>query len=72
MIWARRRRYADHASVVKVIERNWRLKPLTRRSRENLPNQIHRHDAHVPDNMPAVSDLFDMFDFDRDHDGDDD
>ena len=55
--------YADHASVVKFIERNWHLKPLTNRSRDNLPNPIHEHDDYVPDNMPAVSDLFEMFDF---------
>jgi phospholipase C len=30
--------YNDHASVVKFIERNWGLQPLTRRSRDNLPN----------------------------------
>jgi phospholipase C len=56
--------YTDHASVVKFIERNWRLPPLTTRSRDNLPNPIHRHDPYVPDNMPAIGDLFDMFDFD--------
>src|SRR5438270_911734 len=32
--------YADHASVVKFIERNWHLKPLTARSRDNLPNPV--------------------------------
>ena len=30
--------YNDHASLVKFIERNWDLKPLTARSRDNLPN----------------------------------
>jgi len=55
--------YTDHASLVKFIERNWHLKPLTNRSRDNLPNPIHKHDAYVPDNMPAIGDLFDMFDF---------
>ena len=63
--------YADHASVPKFIERNWHLNPLTSRSRDNLPNPIHSHDAYVPDNMPAIGDLFDMFNFDRDDDGDD-
>jgi phospholipase C len=63
--------YADHASVVKFIERNWHLKPLTGRSRDNLPNPISAHDnPYVPLNMPAVSDLFDLFHFDRDKDGD--
>jgi len=56
--------YADHASVLKFIERNWFLKPLTGRSRDNLPNPLQTS-AHpyVPQNMPAISDLFDMFDF---------
>jgi len=59
--------YNDHASVVKFIERNWDLKPLTRRSRDNLPNpKMNGANPYVPANMPAVGDLFDMFDFDRD------
>jgi phospholipase C len=57
--------YGDHASIVKFIERNWGLKPLTQRSRDNLPNPTHHHDAYIPDNMPAVGDLFDMFNFAR-------
>src|SRR5262249_29208513 len=32
--------YGDHASVLKFIERNWHLPPLTGRSRDNLPNPI--------------------------------
>jgi phospholipase C len=56
--------YNDHASVVKFIERNWDLKPLTHRSRDNLPNpKMNGADPYVPVNMPAVGDLFDMFDF---------
>jgi len=56
--------YADHASVLKFIERNWFLKPVTNRSRDNLKNPIQTS-AHpyVPENMPAISDLFDMFNF---------
>jgi phospholipase C len=58
--------YADHVSLLKFIERNWRLKPLTDRSRDNLPNPKVRDDEpYVPKNMPALSDLFDMFDFDH-------
>src|SRR5262249_13070924 len=64
--------YADHASIVKFIERNWRLKPLTGRSRDNLPNPTASGNPYVPGNMPAVSDLFDMFRFDRDRDNDND
>jgi phospholipase C len=56
--------YADHASVVKFIERNWHLKPLTGRSRDNLLNPVmSKTNPYVPTNMPAVSDLFDLFDF---------
>src|SRR5215471_3935256 len=56
--------YTDHASIVKFIERNWHLKPLTGRSRDNLPNPVTAHDnPYVPLNSPAVSDLFDMFRF---------
>jgi phospholipase C len=58
--------YADHVSLLKFIERNWHLRPLTDRSRDNLPNPRMRGDApYVPSNMPALDDLFDMFDFGR-------
>jgi phospholipase C len=58
--------YNDHASVVKFIERNWDLKPLTHRSRDNLPNpKMDNANPYVPVNKPAVGDLFDMFDFDH-------
>jgi phospholipase C len=42
--------YADHASILKFIEKNWRLQPLSARSRDNLPNPVqededeNRHD----------------------------
>jgi phospholipase C len=56
--------YGDHASVLKFIERNWHLDPVTSRSRDNLPNPVMLHgNPYVPDNMPAIGDLFDMFDF---------
>jgi len=65
--------YSDHVSVLKFIERNWGLKPLTHRSRDNFPNPISDDDnAYVPKNGPAIGDLFDLFNFDRDHDGDND
>jgi Phosphoesterase family len=34
--------YADHVSILKFIERNWHLEPLSGRSRDNLPNPICR------------------------------
>ena len=58
--------YNDHASVVKFFERNWGLAPLTHRSRDNLPNpRMDDDNPYVPKNMPAIGDLFDMFDFDH-------
>jgi phospholipase C len=57
--------YTDHASVLKFIERNWGISPLTARSRDNLPNpQMARNNPYIPTNIPAIGDLFDMFDFD--------
>ena len=62
--------YQDHASVVKFIERNWGLKPLTHRSRDNLPNpKMNADNPYVPTNMPAIGDLFTMFRFNDDVDG---
>jgi phospholipase C len=58
--------YGDHVSLLKFIERNWKLEPLTTRSRDNLPNPTtSRNDPYVPTNAPAISDLFDAFDFDH-------
>jgi phospholipase C len=55
--------YNDHVSILKFIERNWGLTPLTKRSRDNLPNPTVSSDPYVPDNPPAIGDLMDMFDF---------
>lgn len=62
--------YSDHASIVKFIERNWNLTPITQRSRDNLPNPVqHADNPYVPANAPAISDLFGSFRFGHDHDG---
>jgi phospholipase C len=56
--------YADHVSILKFIERNWSLKPITGRSRDNLPNPtVLPANPYVPTNSPAITDLFDMFQF---------
>jgi phospholipase C len=56
--------YTDHVSILKFIERNWTLAPLTGRSRDNLPNPISvPGNPYVPTNSPAIGDLFDMFTF---------
>ncbi|MEJ0095657.1 MAG: alkaline phosphatase family protein [Methylocella sp.] len=57
--------YGDHVSLLKFIERNWKLKPISDRSRDNLPNPTATKDnPYVPTNPPALDDLFDAFDFD--------
>jgi phospholipase C len=56
--------YTDHVSILKFIERNWRLRPLSARSLDNLPNPRSRpRNPYVPLNRPAVGDMFDYFDF---------
>ena len=56
--------YTDHVSILKFIERNWGLQPLTARSRDNFPNPVSdAGNPYVPTNSPALGDLFDMFTF---------
>ncbi|HLV88972.1 MAG TPA: alkaline phosphatase family protein [Candidatus Sulfotelmatobacter sp.] len=58
--------YADHVSVLKFIEANWGLRPLTHRSRDNYPNPVTSwSNPYVPLNSPALGDLMDLFDFHR-------
>jgi phospholipase C len=65
--------YSDQVSILKFIERNWNLGPVTNRSRDNFPNPIAEWgNPYVPLNSPAISDLFELFDFghqDGDRDG---
>jgi phospholipase C len=54
--------------VVKFIEANWKLSPLTSRSRDNYPNPVSTTaNPYVPTNSPAIGDLMDLFNF---HGGD--
>jgi phospholipase C len=56
--------YADHVSILKFIEANWGLAPLTSRSRDNFPNPYaSERNPYVPLNSPAISDLMDLFSF---------
>jgi phospholipase C len=56
--------YSDHASILKFIESNWNLRPLSPRSRDNLPNPISSPDnPYIPSNGPALGDLMGIFDF---------
>jgi phospholipase C len=56
--------YYDHVSLLKFIEKNWGLSPLTSRSRDNLPNpKSDPSNPYVPTNSPAIGDLMGMFQF---------
>jgi phospholipase C len=64
--------YTDHVSILKFIEANWRLAPVTARSRDNFPNPVtSKFNPYIPLNTPALGDLMDLFSFDHhsDHDG---
>jgi phospholipase C len=72
-------KYADHVSILKFIERNWRLPPVTPRSRDNLPNPeqlpVFRNGlgfidttgyvpyVHGRPGQAAIDDLWDFFNF---------
>jgi phospholipase C len=57
--------YSDHVSILKFIEHNWGLPAISGRSRDNLPNPTYNTaiSDYVPANRPAISDLFDLFNF---------
>ena len=56
--------YYDHVSLLKFVERNWRLPTISRRSRDNLPNPIANEDnPYRPVNGPAIGDLMNAFSF---------
>ena len=58
--------YTDHVSILKFVEANWKLKPLTNRSRDNYPNPVtSSSNPYVPLNTPAIGDLMDMFTFSK-------
>ncbi len=54
--------YYDHASILKFIEANWGLAPLSNRSRDRLPNPItDARNPYIPTNGPAIGDLMNIF-----------
>jgi phospholipase C len=56
--------YSDHVSILKFIEHNWGLSPVTGRSRDNFPNPVASpKNPYVPLNSPAIDDLFSLFEF---------
>ena len=57
--------YTDHVSILKFIEANWRLSPLTSYSEDNLPNATPGQ--YVPKVRPAIGDMMTLFDFHSPH-----
>jgi acid phosphatase len=58
--------YTDHVSVLKFIEANWKLGPLSGTSLDNLPNPVaSSSNPYVPTNGPAIGNLMTLFDFHR-------
>ena len=56
--------YNDHVSILKFIEANWRLSPLSSRSLDNLPNPTTTTDhGYLPSGGPAIGNLMTLFDF---------
>jgi phospholipase C len=55
--------YTDHVSILKFVEANWSVSPITKRSRDNLPNPVTGADSYRPTNGPAIGDLMDLFNF---------
>jgi phospholipase C len=53
--------YTDHVSLLKFIEANWKLGPLTSYSEDNLPNATRGR--YVPADRPAIGNLMTLFDF---------
>jgi len=59
--------YTDHVSILKFIEANWGLSPLTSYSEDNLPNATPG--VYLPHDRPAIGNLMTAFDFFSPHFG---
>jgi phospholipase C len=59
--------YYDHVSFDKFVEANWKIgETISSDSRDNLPNPVASSDnPYVPENSPAIGDLMEMFNFDK-------
>jgi acid phosphatase len=58
--------YGDHVSFDKFVEANWNLPVISPEGRDNLPNPIAgNHNPYAPTNAPAIGDLMDMFNFNK-------
>lgn len=57
--------YNDHVSILKFIEANWGLAPLSAASEDNLPDATPG--VYVPHDRPAIGNLMTLFDFSHPH-----
>lgn len=55
--------YSDHTSIMKFIEKNWKLPTISSQSRDNLPNPVQPNNAYLPTNAPAIGDMSGLFEF---------
>src|SRR5579872_2879081 len=55
--------YNDHVSILKFIEANWHLSPLSGNGEDNLPDPAS--EVYQPHNAPAIGDLMTLFAFRR-------
>jgi hypothetical protein len=54
----------EYVSILKFIERNWNLAPLTAAAATICRTPVaSRDNPYVPNNSPTIGDLFDMFHF---------
>jgi len=58
--------YNDHVSILKFIEDNWGIPPLSAVSEDNLPDATPG--VYVPHDRPAIGNLMTLFDFSHPHD----
>ena len=57
--------YADHVSILKFIERNWRCADHRPQPRQPAQPADHRGQPVRADELPALTDLWDAFDFNQ-------
>ena len=55
--------YSDHSSILKFIEKNWSLPPITATTRDALPNPVQAGNSYLPTNSPAIGDMSGLFQF---------
>ena len=55
--------YSDHSSILKFIEKNWKLPTIAGTTRDALPNPVQSGSNYLPTNAPAIGDMSGLFQF---------